>query len=126
MTNDVPTREVEQALRVYSGRDAGGGRHHLRLAAILFPVFAVARADARRTACISNLHQIGLALSLYRQDYEGLPPHLSLITPTYLTDARVLVCPNDPNRGTYGGTLRLEGTLFLPTGVKLHVCAAMG
>jgi prepilin-type N-terminal cleavage/methylation domain-containing protein len=88
------------------------------LAAILFPVFALARANARRTACISNLHQIGLALNLYRQDYDGLPPHLSLITPGYLTDPRVLVCPNDSSHGAYGGTLRLEGTLFLPTGVS--------
>jgi prepilin-type N-terminal cleavage/methylation domain-containing protein len=88
------------------------------LAAILFPVFAQARASARRTACISNLHQIGLALDLYRQDYEGLPPHLSAITPVYLTDPRVFLCPNDVNHGAFGGSLRLEGTLFLRSGVS--------
>jgi prepilin-type N-terminal cleavage/methylation domain-containing protein/prepilin-type processing-associated H-X9-DG protein len=41
------------------------------LAAILFPVFAQARAKARQTACLSNTKQIGLALMQYAQDYDG-------------------------------------------------------
>src|SRR5207245_7614748 len=46
------------------------------LAAILFPVFAQARATARKAACASNLKQIGLAFTLYAQDYdEMLVPH---------------------------------------------------
>jgi prepilin-type N-terminal cleavage/methylation domain len=40
------------------------------LAAILFPVFAQARAKARQTACLSNLKQIGTALMMYGQDYD--------------------------------------------------------
>ena len=40
------------------------------LAAILFPVFAQAREKARSTACISNQHQMALALSMYRSDYD--------------------------------------------------------
>ncbi len=40
------------------------------LAAILFPVFAQARAKARQTANISNLKQIGLAVLQYAQDYD--------------------------------------------------------
>jgi prepilin-type N-terminal cleavage/methylation domain-containing protein/prepilin-type processing-associated H-X9-DG protein len=44
------------------------------LAALLFPVFAQARAKARQAACYSNLHQIGIALGMYVQDYdEHLP-----------------------------------------------------
>ena len=44
------------------------------LAAILFPVFAQARAKARQTACLSNEKQIGTALMMYLQDYdEALP-----------------------------------------------------
>jgi prepilin-type N-terminal cleavage/methylation domain-containing protein len=40
------------------------------LAAILFPVFAQAREQARKTSCTSNLKQIGLALMMYKQDYD--------------------------------------------------------
>jgi len=40
------------------------------LAAILFPVFARARENARRSSCQSNLKQIGLAIIQYAQDYD--------------------------------------------------------
>ena len=40
------------------------------LAAILFPVFARARENARRSSCTSNLKQIGLGLLQYSQDYD--------------------------------------------------------
>ncbi len=38
------------------------------LAAILFPVFAQVRENARRTACLSNMKQIGLGVQMYIQD----------------------------------------------------------
>ena len=44
------------------------------LAAILFPVFARARENARRASCMSNLKQMGLALMQYTQDYDELLP----------------------------------------------------
>jgi prepilin-type N-terminal cleavage/methylation domain-containing protein/prepilin-type processing-associated H-X9-DG protein len=40
------------------------------LAAVLFPVFARARENARRSSCQSNLKQIGLGLLQYSQDYD--------------------------------------------------------
>ena len=40
------------------------------LAAILFPVFARARENARRSSCASNLKQIGLGIMQYSQDYD--------------------------------------------------------
>jgi prepilin-type N-terminal cleavage/methylation domain-containing protein/prepilin-type processing-associated H-X9-DG protein len=40
------------------------------LASILFPVFARARENARRSSCSSNLKQIGLAAMQYLQDYD--------------------------------------------------------
>ncbi len=40
------------------------------LAAILFPVFAVAREKARQISCLSNLRQIGTAWLMYAQDYD--------------------------------------------------------
>jgi prepilin-type N-terminal cleavage/methylation domain-containing protein/prepilin-type processing-associated H-X9-DG protein len=48
------------------------------LAAILFPVFARARANARRTSGLSNLKQIGLGFAQYLQDNDGrFPPHVT-------------------------------------------------
>lgn len=44
------------------------------LAAILFPVFARARENARRAACQSNLKQIGLGIHQYIQDYDERLP----------------------------------------------------
>jgi prepilin-type N-terminal cleavage/methylation domain-containing protein/prepilin-type processing-associated H-X9-DG protein len=41
------------------------------LSAILFPVFARARENARRASCMSNLKQIALGLTMYQQDYDG-------------------------------------------------------
>ncbi len=40
------------------------------LAAILFPVFARAREQARQTSCLSNVRQLGTALMMYVQDYD--------------------------------------------------------
>lgn len=40
------------------------------LASILFPVFARARENARRTSCLSNLKQLGLGMMQYTQDYD--------------------------------------------------------
>jgi len=51
------------------------------LAAILFPVFAQARAKARQSACLSNMRQIGHALMLYVQDYDEAFPYLYFHAP---------------------------------------------
>lgn len=44
------------------------------LASILFPVFARARANARRASCLSNLKQIGMGVMMYTQDNDGYFP----------------------------------------------------
>src|SRR3954462_9321456 len=44
------------------------------LASILFPVFARARENARRSSCQSNLKQLGLAFAQYTQDYDERLP----------------------------------------------------
>jgi len=44
------------------------------LAAILFPVFAHARAQAQKTTCLSNLRQIGMAVQMYLQDHDERYP----------------------------------------------------
>jgi prepilin-type N-terminal cleavage/methylation domain-containing protein len=68
------------------------------LAAILFPVFARARESARRTTCASNLSQIGVALNMYAQAYEGhYPPHNNDFRPLYpdVRNCDVIYCPSD-------------------------------
>lgn len=44
------------------------------LAAMLFPVFVEAKRPAKGTVCLSNLRQIGMAMSLYGNDDDGLYP----------------------------------------------------
>src|SRR5436853_560395 len=44
------------------------------LAAILFPVFAQAREKARQASCLSNMRQIGTAITMYAQDYDETYP----------------------------------------------------
>jgi prepilin-type N-terminal cleavage/methylation domain-containing protein/prepilin-type processing-associated H-X9-DG protein len=79
------------------------------LAAILFPVFARARENARRASCQSNLKQIGLAIMQYTQDYdERVPPCAANMTPTgtptkyvyelldpYTKSMQLFKCPSD-------------------------------
>ncbi len=93
------------------------------LAAILFPVFARAREAARRTACTSNLRQLGAALTMYLQDYDetfpvanfndmiyGYPPQvhvdgqgkpitLKSVTEPYVRNQGVFWCPTMRGQG---------------------------
>lgn len=77
------------------------------LAAILFPVFAQAREKARQTSCLSNMKQLGVALSMYSQDYDGtlmqttweIPTykvHWSYVLQPYVKNTNIFVCPSDP------------------------------
>jgi len=78
------------------------------LAAILFPVFAKARAKARQASCNSNMKQIGTACAMYQQDYDGIYVPVasqtgfgsgngiwwsSLIAP-YMKSLQLLLCPS--------------------------------
>jgi prepilin-type N-terminal cleavage/methylation domain-containing protein len=68
------------------------------LAAILFPVFAKARAKAREASSSSNLRQIGLAILMYAQDYDQRTPIVSTMLdrdPTQANNA-VLSHPRSP------------------------------
>ena len=48
------------------------------LAAILFPVFARAREQARAISCLSNTRQLGTAIQMYLQDYDSSFPTMYL------------------------------------------------
>jgi prepilin-type N-terminal cleavage/methylation domain-containing protein/prepilin-type processing-associated H-X9-DG protein len=85
------------------------------LAAILFPVFARARENARRASCQSNLKQIALGVVMYKQDYDGRYPtyyggHATATTVTasnsygwadalqpYLKSTQIFQCPSETN-----------------------------
>ena len=83
------------------------------LAGLLLPVVMKGRGEARTTNCLSNLHQVGIALQVYAQHYadgmpSGYPPWITLLAEAggeraYLDDARVLLCPDDGSKGAEGG-----------------------
>jgi len=84
------------------------------LAAILFPVFAQARDKARGVACLSNIKQTALAITMYQQDYDESIPlgnqeypgevynydisWIKAVQP-YVKNLQMFVCPN----GAYDG-----------------------
>jgi prepilin-type N-terminal cleavage/methylation domain-containing protein/prepilin-type processing-associated H-X9-DG protein len=51
------------------------------LAGLMLPALAVAKSKARQIACLSNMRQIGIALLLYTDDYNGLMPGTTHGTP---------------------------------------------
>jgi len=63
------------------------------LAAILFPVFAQAREQARKTQCLSNAKQIGAALIMYANDYDEYVPSIISNAPPWRT-------AGDPSSGS--------------------------
>ena len=69
------------------------------LASLLFPAFKGARERGRQTACATNLHQIGLAVSLYRNDEKRYPASLAYLLPL---DAKIVnstgAIPSPTNR----------------------------
>lgn len=94
------------------------------LAAILFPVFARARAKARQAACMSNVKQLGTATIMYAQDYDGIMPMWgyggsdpddtvadgaytwdTVIMP-YLKNQQILRCPDNHKRTPSGAIPR--------------------
>lgn len=78
----------------------------LLLVALLLPVFSRARNGAQTTVCLNNLHQIGLGLQLYTENYNGRYPAYSGqpvnctwvdATIPYTKSSNVFVCPSAPD-----------------------------
>ena len=78
------------------------------LASLLLPALGRAKRNARSVACLSNLHQIGLALDLYVQENsDRLPccaqlpsvntnlPSVTAVLGPYLRAKAVFLCPED-------------------------------
>ena len=105
------------------------------LAAILFPVFARARENARRASCQSNLKQLGLGIIQYAQDYdEHLPSALMRTTAPlavyytwrvgiypYVKSTQVYQCPSNSantTATTYDDASHNSGVF--PTGATFY------
>ena len=100
------------------------------LAAILFPVFARARENARRSSCQSNMKQIGLGIIQYSQDYDekyvstaagdaNVRRTWPLLIQPYMKSAQIFSCPSDTAAG--GGTTNDMGSFWtLNAGQNFH------
>jgi len=77
------------------------------LAAILFPVFAQARAAARAISCVSNTKQYSMATLMYAQDYDETIPRINNNGRPY--------CGRQPDWGDPGTDPNENNTMF--TGV---------
>jgi prepilin-type processing-associated H-X9-DG protein len=105
------------------------------LAGILFPVFARARENARRSSCQSNLKQIGLAFFQYTADYdERNPPIVGVATSatccwdTLRTDVpAVIQYPVNGVNTTLGGAGGAWCDLIYPyaKNAQIYVCPSM-
>jgi len=78
------------------------------LAGLLLPALAAAKNKARMAKCGSNLHQIGIAIIMYADDYGGWMPETTHGNPTnyswiytmspYIANLDAIrICPADPN-----------------------------
>jgi prepilin-type N-terminal cleavage/methylation domain-containing protein len=78
------------------------------LMGLVYAGLAPARERAREMHCLNNLHQIGRAIQMYRQDYGGqeppgalttaqlgLPRHATLLLPHLAGNRVVFRCPNE-------------------------------
>ena len=78
------------------------------LAAILFPVFAQARAKARSISCLSNTRQLGTAYAMYVQDFDEISPNArgggwewyTELQP-YIKNINLLYCPDRTDGDPY-------------------------
>ncbi len=79
-------------------------------AVILLPALSRARESARRASCPNNLKQAGLVCLMFANEHRGYFPPLSpipgnwtvnanVLYPEYLSDLRILICPNSAFAG---------------------------
>jgi len=89
------------------------------LAAILFPVFAQAREQARRVSCASNSKNFGLAFLMYNQDYDETfvtqfnadvlndRGEFQYLLQPYIKNRQIVYCPS---RNLYGCDTSIDPT----------------
>src|SRR5215471_583633 len=84
------------------------------LAALLLPALSQAKTKARTVACKSNLHQMGVGMSVYLDEHDRTYPHYlgadpipwdSLIFGYMGKSPRVFFCPGTNVQSTWTGTV---------------------
>src|SRR6185436_6620294 len=88
------------------------------LAAILLPTLASAREKGKRTACVSNLRQIGIAIHMYAADHEGKIPY-GPVAPPFTHPADFY-----PSTGSPTSLLSLRSGAPVGLGLLLQDCLA--
>lgn len=96
------------------------------LAAILFPVLSQARLSAKKTQCMSNMRQLGIAIRMYSDDNDGGMPEtmhttfgnaqrawVYTLTPYTTKVDQIRVCPADPKAQQ---RIKLGGTSYVLNG----------
>lgn len=71
------------------------------LAAMLLPALAKAKAKAKQTGCLNNLHQIGLGLSMYLHEFGAYPGCYSVDPQVYGVWPPRLLSMMSNNRGAF-------------------------
>lgn len=66
------------------------------LMALLFPAFQRARENSYQAHCMSNLHQIGMAVQMYKQDEKYYPSSLTHLVSTAAINQAVVAAGGDP------------------------------
>jgi prepilin-type N-terminal cleavage/methylation domain-containing protein len=109
------------------------------LAGLLLPALGRAKESGKATACLSNLHQMGIALQLYVQDNNNKLPYMrdksltstnelpspDVVLSNHLGNVRVLLCPSD-NQQIYQQTASSYGWNSLLNGEDADHLVAFG
>ncbi len=101
------------------------------LAALLLPALAQAKEAGRRTSCLNNLRQLGLAARLAALDEEGyFPPRLAIPQwpeqlQTNYQNLRVLICPSDPVLPVSGFTADTAPRSYVMNSFSDHFAATL-
>ena len=106
------------------------------LAGLLMPAFSKARERAKETDCRTKLHNCGLAMALYLDDYKGVmpvaatkpslnlndDPRIADVLQPYLNSRKILLCPADINEkffqaegSSYEYNAMLSGEILIKT-----------
>lgn len=117
------------------------------LAAILFPVFARARENARKSSCSNNLKQLAVGVAQYTQDFdEAFPwawggvgnPAVNVcwwqILYPYVKNTQVFSCPSDSSKIAGGNSFTgqpapngyIDGRFHISYGVNYPIFANGG